>query len=72
MPCLLLLLAGIVFGASSHFIVERCRKDYKNIRQLRSSSVIPEGELIGRQRLSNYKIEISKNFNFLENAKSSL
>lgn len=36
MPCLFLLLAGIVFGASSHFIVERCRKDYKNINQLRS------------------------------------
>ena len=46
MPCLLLLLAGIVFGASSHFIVERCHKDYKNIRQLRSPSGIPEGELI--------------------------
>jgi hypothetical protein len=46
MPCLLLLLAGIVFGASSHFIAERCHKDCKNIKQLRSPSIIPEGELI--------------------------
>ncbi len=46
MPCLLLLLAGIVFGASSHFMVERCRKDCQNIKQLRSPSIIPKGELI--------------------------